>query len=465
MEKYDIAIIGAGPGGYVAAIRAAQLGFSTVCIDQRISLGGTCLNVGCIPSKTLLSTTEQLFHLQHGGGERGLEFSDLSINFKKLMSNKNQVVKSLVDGISGLFKKNKIIALQGKAEFIDPHRLRIVHKDKDPMEIEAFHIIIATGSESIPLRDLPFDERQVVSSTGALSLNNIPKSLIVIGGGVIGVELASVYQRLGSQVTIVEMMDRICPTLDHQLSNKLLQELKKQGIQFKLSTQVISSIVQPNEVILTINEENELKNLSAEVALVAIGRRPYTKELQLEKIGIHLDAKGFVAVDENLRTKYSHIYAIGDVVSGMMLAHRASAEGVAVIEFIKGIKSNVNYLAIPNVVYTYPEVASVGLSEQECRELGLEILIGTSAFKGNARARCTNETEGFVKIIGEKKSGRMVGMHILGAHASELISDGMMAIETGLKIEEIANLPYAHPTLGESIKEAALDALGRPIHH
>lgn len=465
MEHYDIAIIGAGPGGYVAAIRAAQLGFKTVCIDQRPTLGGTCLNVGCIPTKTLLESTELLTRFREHGKEHGIEFQQINVNFSQLMSRKKKVVKSLVDGVANLFRQHKIISKQGKAEFIDPHRLLILQENGSKEEIEATYVLIATGSEPIALPNLPFDEKQIVSSTGALYLTKVPKRLIVIGAGVIGVELASVYRRLGSQVFVIEMLDHICPTLDSSLSQSLLKILRKQGIEFILSSQVVTGVIQPEEVILTIHQQEKLQNLNGDVVIVSVGRRPYTKDLQLVKIGVQLDKRGFINVDSQFRTSQSHIFAIGDVIEGVMLAHRASAEGVAVVEYLAGDKPLVNYLSIPNVIYTYPEVASVGLTESEAKEMGLDLMIGKSFFRGNPRARCSDETEGFVKVIGEKKSGRLVGMHIISSHASELIAEGMLALQNRATVKEIAKAHQAHPTLSEAIKEAALDALNQPIHH
>lgn len=464
-DHYDVAIIGAGPGGYVAAIRAAQLGFKTICIEKYATLGGTCLNVGCIPSKTLLHATELLFHLKKEGKEQGIEWADLSVNLSQLMSRKERVVKSLVDGVTGLFNRHKITALQGTAEFIDPHRLRITKSDGSLQEIEASYIVIATGSKPIGLPEVPFHEHQIVSSTGALSLSRIPERLVVIGGGVIGVELASVYNRLGSQVTIIEMLDHICPGLDKQVSKSLLQILKKQGIEFMLSSKVVTAVIQTDEVILTVDNNGKLQNLSAHVVLVAVGRKPNTDLLQLERAGVQRDKRGFIVVDQHFRTAQPHIFAIGDAIEGVMLAHRASAEGVAVIDSLRKEKSVINYLSIPNVVYTYPEAAFVGLTETEAQQAGLDLMVGISFFKGNSRARCSDETEGFVKIIGDKRAGHLVGMHILGPHASELIAEGMLAMQEKLGVKELAEAAQAHPTLSEAIKEAALDALGRPIHH
>ncbi len=463
-DSYDIAIIGAGPGGYVTAIRAAQLGFKTVCIDQRPTLGGTCLNVGCIPSKALLQSTELLAHFQREGATHGLECSQLNVNFSQMMERKKQIVKSLTDGVAGLFRQHQITSLQGHAEFIDAHHLRIIQEDK-VQEIEAAYMIIATGSEPIGLPELPFDERQIVSSTGALNLSSIPQTLVVVGGGVIGVELASVYHRLGCQVSVIEMLDHICPALDISLSKHLQQSLKKQGINFLLSTRIVTAVIQPDEVILTIDQESKLQNMRADVVLVAIGRRPYTEGLQLEKAKIQKNSRGFILIDQAFRTTQPTIFAIGDVIEGTMLAHRASTEGVAIVEALKGLSARVDYLSIPNVIYTYPEVATVGLTEQEAMQASLNTLVGTSFFRGNPRARCSGETEGFVKIVGDKDSGRLVGMHILGPHASELIAEGMLAMQNRATVKDLAEASQAHPTLSEAIKEAALDALGRPIHH
>lgn len=463
-DSYDIAIIGAGPGGYVAAIRAAQLGFKTICIDKRSALGGTCLNVGCIPSKALLQSTELLSHLKREGEEHGIEYQLIGLNFSQMMERKKKIVQGLVDGIAGLFKRHKVTFLQGHAEFIDAHHLKVAQKE-NLQDIEAKYILIATGSEPIALPDLPFDERHIVSSTGALSLTHMPQRLIVVGGGVIGVELASVYQRLGSQVTIIEMLDHICPAMDAALSKQLLQTLKKQGMEFMLSSRVVTAVIQPDEVILTVDHEGVLRNKSADVVLVAVGRRPYTEGLQLERVGVRKNAGGFIEVDQAFRTAQPHIFAIGDAIDGAMLAHRASAEAVVVINALKGEALPVHYLAIPNVIYTYPEVASVGLTEQEALQAGLNLEKGISYFRGNPRARCSGETEGFVKVIGDKYSGQLVGMHIIGPHASELITEGMLAIQKKATLQDLADAPQAHPTLSEAIKEAALEALGRPIHH
>lgn len=464
MERhYQVAILGAGPGGYVAAIRAAQLGFKTVCIDKRSSLGGTCLNVGCIPSKSLLQSTELYAQFQHEAKEQGVSYTDLSIDFQYLMQRKNRVVKGLVEGIAASFKSHQVDFIQGTACFVDPHSVEITHENQT-QRVTADYFIIATGSDSIALPTLPFDEKQVISSTGALSLSKIPKRMIVVGAGVIGVELASVYNRLGTQVTIIEILDHICPAMDVTIHKMLLSVLKKQGIEFCLSSQVVSAVVQPDEVIVTVKEEDKLTNRSADVLLVSVGRRPYTKELNVDKAGIQLTQKGFIPVNSLFQTTQSHIFAIGDVIEGVMLAHRASEEGIVVVNRIAGQPASINYMAIPNVIYTSPEAASVGLTEKEALDMQLGIQVGMAYFKGNPRARCAGQTEGLVKIIGEVQSGRLIGLHILGAHASEMIAEGMIAIEKKGTLEDIANATHAHPTLSEAIKDAALNALGRGLY-
>lgn len=462
-QKYDVAVIGAGPGGYIAAIRAAQLGFKTACIEKSKTLGGTCLNVGCIPSKTLLQSTEFFATLVHEGKLHGITGKDYSIDFDKLMQRKSEVVKGLVDGIAASFQRNRIDRIEGKATFLSPNTIEIT-QDKSKKQLEASHFILATGSEPIALPFLPFDEKQILSSTGALALSSVPKKMVVIGGGVIGVELASVYQRLGTEVIVIEMLDRICIAMDELMSRTLLQILKKQGIQFHLSTKVLSAQKKDNEVILKVEQEKQEVEFKAPVVLVAVGRRPYTEGLGLQNIGISCDSKGFIPVNSTFRTQLPHIFAIGDLIEGPMLAHRASDEGVAVAEIIAGKKPFINYLSIPNVIYTHPEVAALGLTEKEAKELGLELLVGKAFFKGNPRARCMGYTEGLVKLIGEKQSGRVIGIHLIGSHVSEMIGEGVVAIQKRATLQEIGDMSHAHPTLSEAIKEAALSALNRALH-
>lgn len=450
---YGVVVIGSGPGGYVAAIEAAQLGFKTACVEKDRTLGGTCLNVGCIPSKALLQSTEYYEWLLKSSKDHGIHAKDISLDFKTMMKRKEEIVSGLVGGVGLLFKQNKVTHLPGEARFIDPHTLEI-KSGNESKRITAEHFIIATGSEPIALPFLPFDEKRVVSSTGALSLPTVPKKLLVIGAGVIGVELASVYRRLGSEVTIVEMLDAITITMDQTVSKQLLMILKKQGLEFILGAKVASGKVKSDAIELEVEHEQQRKTLSGDVVLVAVGRRPYTKNLSLDGIGIAVDKKGFIPVDNNFRTSVPHIYAIGDVIEGPMLAHRASHEGTAAAKTIAGKPARVNYMGIPNVIYTHPEAAAVGFTESEAKAAGLEVSIGTSFFRANGRARCAGETEGFVKVIGDKKTGRLLGMHIVGAHASELIEEGMVAIDKKATVQDLAEACHAHPTLSETIMEA-----------
>lgn len=451
MEKknFQVIVIGSGPGGYVAAIRAAQLGFKTACVEKMKTLGGTCLNVGCIPSKALLQSTEWYEWAAKSSKEFGVNVSNVSFDFKAMMKRKELIVDQLVGGVGSLLKKHGVEHLQGTAAFISDREI-----EADGKRFTFDHAIIATGSESIALPFLPFDETKVLSSTGALSLSAIPKKLAVIGGGVIGVELASVYRRLGSEIVIIEMLDSIIATLEAAMSKQLLQILKKQGMEFLLGAKVNAADTSKNGVNLSVEYEKKNISIDADAVLVCVGRRPYTKGLQLEAAGIVLDPKGLVKVDANFRTSKPHIYAIGDVIDGPMLAHKASHEGTAVAEIIAGLKPCINYMSIPNVVYTHPEVASIGFTEAEAGQAGVDVMTGISYFRGNARARCSGESEGLVKVIGDRKSRRLLGMHIIGPHASELIAEGMIALDKGAGIDDIVHACHAHPTLSETIMEA-----------
>jgi dihydrolipoamide dehydrogenase len=461
-EVYDLAVIGAGPAGYVAAIRAQQLGLKTVCIEKREKLGGTCLNVGCIPSKALLQSSEHFHFAQHEAADHGIKVAPKA-DFGRMMERKDGVVQSLTDGIAGLFKKNKVERKVGTARLTSATTIEITQDDHSE-SVSAKHILIATGSEPIELPFMPFDEERIVSSTGALALPKIPKRLVVVGAGVIGVELASVYARLGSDVQLVEMLDQICAGMDETLCKTLQQALKKQGLTFHLKSKVTSCDVNKKELTLHVETPKGPSSLNADVILVAIGRKPYTSGLGLEGLGIRLNERGQIPVDTNFRTSVPNIFAIGDVVEGPMLAHKASEEGIAAVECIAGGHGHVHYPAIPNVVYTAPEVAGVGLSEAEAKELGFQIKKGQAYFKGNPRARCTGDDTGIVKVIGDSQSDRVLGVHIVGPHASELIGEGMLAIQKGATVEELAAAPNAHPTLSEAIKEAALACQGKAIH-
>lgn len=454
---YDVAVIGAGPGGYVAAIRAAQLGLKAVCIEKHSALGGTCLNVGCIPSKALLHSSEFFWKLQKHGKEEGIEAEGLSCNFAQMQKRKDGVVSGFVKGIDGLFKKNKIERIEGTARFISPTEI-----DAGGKKITAKHFILATGSEPVPLPFLPFDEKRIVSSTGALAFEKIPKKLLIVGAGIIGVELGSVYRRLGSEVVFVEFLDRICPSFDQALSKALEKSLTAQGLQFHLSHKVLKADLQT--LRLTAEGPAGEKTFDGDAILVCVGRRPYTKGLGLDATGIATDPKGFVLTDANYRTSQPHIFAIGDLVEGPMLAHKASEEGAAVAEFIAGHRPHIDFLSIPSVAYTFPEVAAVGLTQEEATKRGLLVKASQFPFKANSRARCTGEDEGFVKLISDAASGRLLGAHIIGPNASELIAEAVLALRLQATVAQIAETSHAHPTLAEAIKEAALAAGPGAIH-
>jgi len=452
--KYDVVVIGSGPGGYVAAIRSAQLGLKTACIEKASTLGGTCLNVGCIPSKALLQSSEHFAWMQQDSKEHGISCQNLAFDLSQMMSRKTKVVEGLVQGVAWLFKKHNIDSIRGTATLLPDHQISIEGKT-----VEFKNCILATGSEPIALPFLPFDEKVIVSSTGVLSLSKVPKRMLVIGAGVIGVELASVYRRLGSEVTIVEMLERICPTMDEGLSKALWQSLKKQGMTFHLGSKVVGAERTKTGISVQVDQNR----IEVDVVLVAIGRKPYTKSLGLENCKIDLQ-RGFVTVDANFQTSMPGVYAIGDLIEGPMLAHKASEEGFAVAEILAGNRPHVNYMAIPNVIYTHPEVASVGYTVEEAKQSGLEIVVGESSFKGNPRARCGGFTEGFVKVIGFGPNKHLIGMHIIGPQASELIDVGVMAIENRTTLKVLAQAPHAHPTLAECIKEACGQALNCAIH-
>lgn len=458
MKHYDVAIIGSGPGGYVAAIRCAQLGLKTCCIEKRATLGGVCLNVGCIPSKALLHSSELYWKLQKEAASHGIHMKELSFDFSETMARKEKVVLGFTKGIEGLFKKNKVDWIQGTAKLKNAHEIEVGAE-----VIAADSIILATGSEPIELPFLPFDEKKILSSTGALSLQQIPKKLLVVGAGVIGVELGSVYQRLGSEVVFIEFLDRICPAFDLALSKGLQKSLTAQGMTFHLSHKVLKADISET-ISLSVESPSGPLTFSSDAVLVAVGRKPVSKNLGLEAAGIQPDSKGFIPIDAAFRTSQPHIFAIGDLVEGPMLAHKASEEGIAVAELIAGHRPTLDYFSIPNVIYTYPEVASVGLTEEEVKKHGLSYKSATFPFKANSRARCTGEEEGFVKILAEEKTHRILGVHILGAHASELIAEAVFAVASRSTVDQLAETCHAHPTLSETLKEAALAVFKAPIH-
>ena len=462
-DRYDVVIIGAGPGGYVAAIRAAQLGLKTACIEGRGSLGGTCLNIGCIPSKALLQSSERFAEARHALAEHGIKVGDVGLDLGAMMARKDRVVTTLTRGVEFLFRKNKIDWIKGFGRITAPGRVSVAGADGAEREVEAPSIVIATGSESTPLPGLATDEQRVLSSTGALALDHVPSRLAVIGGGYIGLELGSVWQRLGAKVTVVELLDRIVPNMDQELGTALQRVLTRQGIEFKLGAKIAGMREMADGVTIEI-EGAERQSLSADAVLVSIGRRPYTRALGLEAIGVERDAQGRLAVDDGFATNVPGIFAIGDVIRGPMLAHKAMDEGVALAERLAGQKSSVDYDAIPAVVYTWPEVASVGKTEEELKTAGTAYRTGKFPFSANPRARTNGDTEGFVKILADSATDRVLGVHIIGPDAGTLIAEATLAIGFGASAEDIARTCHAHPTLSEAMKEAALAVEGRAIH-
>jgi len=464
-EAYDVVVIGSGPGGYVCAIRAAQLGLKTACVEKDNTLGGTCLNVGCIPSKALLSVSEKYEHAAHDFAGLGIDVGTPKIDLKRMMAHKDKVVAANTQGISFLFKKNKVDHLVGLGAIAGPNTVEITGKD-GKKTVTAKNIVIATGSESTPLPGITVDEKQVVTSTGALSLPKVPATMAVIGGGVIGLEMGTVWQRLGTKVTVIEFMDRILPTMDMEISKEMKKILTKQGMEFKLATKVTKAETGKGKVTLTLEAAagGNAEKMEVETVLLAIGRRAYTQGLGLDRAGVKVDNRGRVEIDDHFRTNVQNIYAIGDVVRGAMLAHKAEDEGVVVAEIIAGQSGHINYDAIPGVVYTFPEAASVGKTEEELKTQGIAYKAGKFPFMANGRARAMNATDGFVKILADAKTDRVLGCHIVGPEAGTLIAEVVSVIEFGGSAEDIARTCHAHPTLNEVVKEAALAVDGRPIH-
>ncbi len=458
LERFDVLIIGAGPGGYLGAIRAAQLGLRTACVEKMPTLGGTCLNIGCIPSKALLDSSEWFSQAQSKFAHHGIVCDSLKLDLPVMMSRKDTVVKSLTQGIVGLFKKNKVSRLEGHARFRDPHTVEITTNDDTQQLVQANAIIIATGSEPIALSSLPFDGDRIISSTEALSLPVVPQHLVVIGGGAIGLELGSVWLRLGAKVTVVELLPRLIPGTDTQIASALQRVLTKQGFTFILGSRVIQGIVQDGQVTLTVeNDKGQRSEVTADRVLVAVGRKPYTAGLGAAEVGIAFDEHGRIVVDQHYQTNVPGVYAIGDVITGPMLAHKAEEEGVALAERLAGLAGHVNYDVIPGVVYTWPEVATVGLSEEAAKASEIQYKAGTFFFLANGRARCMDETDGMVKILADAKTDRVLGVHIIGPRASDLIAEAVMAMEFGAAAEDIARTMHAHPTLPETLREAALN--------
>jgi dihydrolipoamide dehydrogenase len=462
-DRYDVVIIGAGPGGYVAAIRAAQLGLKTACVESRGSLGGTCLNIGCIPSKALLKSSEKFTEARHALAEHGVKVGDVSLDLAAMMARKDKVVTTLTRGVEFLFRKNKVDWLKGKGRIMALGRVAVTGADGGAQEVEAGAIVIATGSESTPLPGIEIDEKRILSSTRALALDHVPERLVVIGGGYIGLELGSVWRRLGAEVTVVEVLDHIVPMMDRELGTALQRALARQGIAFKLGAKVVGIRETADGVTIEIDSA-EQQSLSADVMLVSVGRRPYTQGLGLEIVGVACDAQGRVLVDDNFATNIPGIYAIGDAIRGPMLAHKAEEEGIALAERLAGQKPAVDYDAIPAVAYTWPEVASVGKTEEELKAAGTAYRTGKFPFTANARARTNGDTEGFVKILADVATDRVLGVHIIGPDAGTMIAEAALAVEFGASAEDIARTCHAHPTLSEAIKEAALAVDGRAIH-
>jgi len=463
-KHFDLIVIGAGPGGYVAAIRAAQLGLNVACVESRATLGGTCLNVGCIPSKALLQSSEAFSHVSHKIAEHGIKVSGATFDLKKMLGRKNDIVTGLTRGIEGLFKKNKVTWLKGRGSFVDAHTVAVSAGGK-ATNYTAKNFIIATGSEPVELKAIaPFDGETIVSSTEALEFDQVPDHLVVVGAGVIGLELGSVWLRLGAKVTVIEALDRILPPMDGMVSAAMQKILAKQGFNFLLGCKLQSAKKSGKSLKIQYDQAGKSEEIKADRMLVAVGRRPLTAGLDLAKAGVTLSQSGRVDIDAHFRTKIPHIYAIGDVVDGPMLAHKAEDEGVAAAEIIAGKAGHVNYEAIPNVVYTWPEVASVGLTEEQCKTKNLAIRTGQFPFLANGRARCLGDTDGFVKIIADEKTDRLLGCHIVGPTASELIAEVAVAFEFGASAEDLARSCHAHPTLAEAIKEAAMGVEKRTIH-
>jgi dihydrolipoamide dehydrogenase len=461
-EKFDVTVIGGGPAGYVCAIRLSQLGLKTACIESRGSLGGTCLNIGCIPSKSLLNMSES-FHRAKNFSNIGIETGEIKLNLEKMMSNKDSSVATLTKGVEFLFKKNKVTYIKGVGSFNEKNEI-LVKNDKSEIKIKTDKTIISTGSEPLSLPGIDFDEKKILSSTGALNISKLPKKMVVVGGGYIGLEMGSVWSRLGTEVHVIEYLDHITPGLDKEISNEFMKILKKQNIKFELNTKVEKISKNDQGVIIETSNKDAKNKIEADVVLISVGRKPYTDKLNLKKIGVNLDKKGKITVNKNFETNVKNVYAIGDVINGPMLAHKAEEEGIAVAELIAGQSGHVNYDIIPGVIYTSPEVAYVGKNEEELKEKKVNYKIGKFPFMANSRAKAINEPEGFVKILAESTTDRVLGVHIIGPHAGEMIAEMSVAMEFGASSEDIARTCHAHPTFSEAIKEAALSVDKRQIH-
>lgn len=465
-EAFDLIVIGGGPAGYVGAIRASQLGMKVACVEKRKTLGGTCLNVGCIPSKALLHSSEIYEQTKHHAAEHGIIAKDVKLDLSTMIKKKDDIVVSLTQGIDFLFKKNKVTRYVGHAVVMGNGVVAVKKEVGEPESLRAKNILIATGSEVAELPNVEIDEEQIVSSTGALSLKAVPNKLIVIGGGVIGLEMGSVWRRLGAEVEVVEFLDEIVPGQDGEVRKSFRKILEKQGVKLRTSTKVLSAAKDKKGVTLTIEPVagGTQEKISADVVLVATGRKPNTKNLGLKEAGVELDERGRIKVDNHFQTNQKGIYAVGDVIHGPMLAHKAEEDAVAAVEIIAGQKGHVNYDLIPAVIYTHPEVASVGATEEKLQEQGIEYNKGKFPFAANSRAKAVGETEGFVKILACKKTDKVLGVHIIGIQAGTMIAEAVTAMEYGASAEDIARTCHSHPDLNEAIKEAALAVAGRAVH-
>ncbi len=461
-DRFDVVVLGGGPGGYVAAIRAAQLGLTAACVEKRGALGGTCLNIGCIPSKALLNSSAKFAEARNGLARHGVKVGAVALDLPAMMATKDQVVGGLTKGIEQLFKKNKVEWVKGAGRIERPGLVAV----EGGRRLEAKSIVIATGSDSMALKGVEIDEERIVTSTGALALKAVPQRMVVVGGGYIGLEMGSVWSRLGAKVSVVEFLERILPGMDGEVARQFQRILQKQSFEFRLGAKVTAAKKTNAGVSLTVEpaKGGPAESIEADVVLVAIGRRPLTEGLGLEGAGVALDERGRVKTDAHFRTTAQGIYAIGDVIAGPMLAHKAEEEGVAVAEIIAGQAGHVNYETVPGVVYTHPEVASVGKTEEELKAVGIEYRVGKFPFLANSRARAVVDTEGFVKILADAKSDRVLGVHVIGPEAGTVIHECVMAMEFGASTEDIARAFHAHPTLNEAVKEAALALAGRAIH-
>ncbi|HEV7732428.1 MAG TPA: dihydrolipoyl dehydrogenase [Candidatus Binatia bacterium] len=462
-DRYDLVIIGSGPAGYTGAIRAGQLGLKVACVEKDVPLGGTCLNVGCIPSKTLLDSSELYLQARTHMAAHGIRAEGVSLDLPTMMARKDKVVRGLTQGIAGLFKKYKVTRIAGKARIASATKV-VVQGEDGEQTLETARVMIATGSEPTPLPKLPFDGERVLGSTEALSLPSVPKRLLVVGGGAIGLELGSVWRRLGAEVTVVEFLDRIVPWADGGMGKALQRALTKQGMTFRLETSASAVERTADGVRVTLAGKTETTQIDADVVLVAIGRRPYADGLGARELGVAFDDRGRITVNGRFETSVPGVFAVGDVIAGPMLAHKGEEEAVAAVEGMAGHPVHVDYDVIPNVVYTWPELASVGITEEDARGRGVAINVGTFPFTANARARCMDETEGSAKVIADAKTDRVLGVHILGPRASDMIAEAVVAMTFGASAEDIARTVHAHPTLPEAVREAALGVAKRTLN-